>query len=993
MPIDGMAATAGWSEYRPVSAMFVDLEGSVELIGQLGPEAYNTALRAFHNLITVHVRMFNGEVVQYLGDGVMCLFHRGRGELSRAAAAIAAGIRIVEAMQRPGTPFPTNVRIGVASGMALFSDGSSAAGVRAVGSCINLAARLQAAADPGCVLVCGESKRAADELFLFDALPEQPVKGFAEAMTFWQARAAQTRDARTDGLDTGPVAAPLIGRDPQLDELEAALAETLAGRGQTVAIMGKAGFGKTRLLQEFVRRAQMRDCARLVLNCSRDEQGGDYHPVKSYLHWIAGVAVEDDDVKRAAKLHQMFSAVWGLQPRAIDDLLVLLDAHSDRNAQLSGDPVVLRKWLCDELTSRLLEMQGVYPALLIVVEDAHWLDPSSAEFLAGLQAMLKNRPILLVYTQRTGGPDEGPALPADRALRLKPLSDEQSQELIHNLLGAQSDDGRMVAWIQDKSRGVPLYVSAFADYALRQGKADFGAPDLPLDLLDLLEQSLGRLPDRTRRFAQAAAVMGPNFQPRLIAALLDENDRQADEHVAWMVQEKLAGERAGIAGLSFAHDLIREAIYGNLGAELRKRLHADLARTMQLQWPEAPAHFLALHHERAGQPAQAVQHLMAATLASVRVGALHEARDHLGRAFGLLGAMPANHERRQQELALYSLEGPLQMILGGPGNKAFGDAQRRSMDLMRDLGLTQDRAHLFYNSGLHEWACCRLDAAETASRTVLALPNEGEGAQLAGHTLAGLVAWHKGNLAKARHHMGRTIAIYRSNEHAALFPKYLKDFGVFSLFYSSLTASVAGDFDAARGFATRAHELGTVLGIAHPKCFSLLAQFLSAMFRGDPAATTEYARQAETLARTHRFPEFVAMAVFAQGWAQTRDPASRATGVNRMIEGLEGWRQTNFISWQSLFEAMVIQELVGIGRLDTAATYLPGLKARLAASGEAQFLAPALVAEAQFLAAKGQNDDALACLDRAADHARQMQAQLWADQVEQARARIGGAAA
>ncbi|WP_289896824.1 AAA family ATPase [Paracoccus sp. TOH] len=974
---------ADWSEYRPVSAMFVDLVGSAELIGTLGPERYNAALRAFHNLVTAHVRLFGGEVVQYLGDGVMCLFHRGHEEMARAAAAIAAGLRIAGAIQRPGSAFPANVRIGIASGLALFSDGASAAGVRAVGNCINLAARLQAVAPPGSVLVCAESRRGAQGLFAFRALPDQPLKGFAEAVSCWEA--GELRGERA----ANPARPGLVGRVAESAALESALAEAMAGRGQTVAVMGEAGFGKTRLLEEFAHSPLAQACQRLVLNGRRDERGGDFHPIKAHLLWVAGVVLDDDEHRREAKLRQMFSAVWGLQGTAIDDLLVLLDAHSDADRQLSADPVLLRRWLCDQLTSRILDLQGVSPALIVVVEDAHWLDPSSVEFLAGFQAVLRDRPVLMLFSQRTAGPEDQPVLAADLALRLQPLSRAQSQDLIRNLLSARADDLDMVRWVQDKARGVPLYLTAFADYALRKEKADFGAPDLPLDLLDVIEESLGRLPERTRRFAQAAAVMGPHFEPTIIAALLGESGDGIRRHVDRLVAEKLAAERAGILGMAFAHDLVREAIYGNLGTDLRRRLHADLAAVIETRWPEVPAHFLALHFENGGQPARALRYLVNATLASVRVGALQEARDHLGRAFALLPHLTDNHERRQQELALYSLEGPLQMILGGPGNAAFGDAQRRSMDLMRELGLNQDRAHLYYNSGLHDWACCRLDAAQTTARTVLALPNEGEGAQLAGHTLAGLVAWHKGDLGRARHHLARTIALYRPERHAPLFSKYLKDFGVFSLFYSGLTASVAAEFEAAEDFASRALELGRALGIAHARGFSLLAMFLTEMFRGDPETTIAHAKQAEALARTHHFPEFLAMAGFAQGWALTRQPATRTEGIAAMIDGLEGWRRTNFIAWQSLFEAMVIEELVKAGEPARAQAYLPGLKARLAQTGEAQFLAPALIAEAQLLAAQGQPQAARAGLAQAWGQARAMRAHLWLAHAERAGERIG----
>ena len=972
--------------------MFVDLEGSVPLLAELGPEAYNHALRAFHNLVTVHVRMYDGEVAQYLGDGVMCFFHRGRGELGRAAAAIAAGWQIIAALQKPGEEQFNSVRIGIASGLALFNDEETAAGARVVGTCINLAARLQNEADPGTILVCDESKRSAAGHFSFDALPDRGLKGFPGKTTIWRVQAPKARSQQSPFDLPAPRAArlPIVGREADLSRLQRALSETIAGRGQSVAIIGEGGLGKTRLVQEFLRRSSAESCAKLILSCSRDEASRDFHPIKAYLHWIVGVAPGDDDQKRAAKLSKLFSAIWGLAPEEITDLLLLLGAHPDRDARMSGNPVVLRGWLYRQLITRLIEIRGTRPALIVVLEDIHWLDPSSGEFLAELDQQLARERILLVFTQRTVGPDDRPARHADRVLRLTPLSTPQSTEMIRAILGDDLADQGALSWVRDKARGVPLFVSAFADFARRQSGPDFSGTSLPLDLLDLFEQSLSRLPGPTRRFVQAAAVMGSIFEPELIAALLDESPEAMADHIALLAKEQLVGERTNGSGLSFAHDLIREAIYGNLSKDLRRRLHGDLADLMLAQWPEAPSHLLALHYERAQRPGEAITHLLAASLSAVRVGALQAATGYLGTAFDLIGQLGSHEERLHQELILRSTEGPLQMILGGPGSQAFGAAQRRSMELMHELGLKSERAHLLYNSGLHDWARLRLAAARDLSQDILALSGEGEEAQLAGHTLAGLVAWHQGDNAAAGDHLHQAVALYRIEAHAAMFQKYMKDFGVFSLFYAGLTASVRGDFAAAQGFADRAQQTSETLAIPHAMGFGLLAQFMTALMRGDTAAARHYSLLGETLARTHRFPEFQAMSVFTQGWADSRDPATHAQGVARMLDGLAGWQNTGFLAWQSLFESLLIEELVQAGRLTEAQGHLGHLKQRIAQSGELQFLAPALVAEARLLAAHHQTDAARQCLALAMTHARERQALLWLGKAEGAMAGIGG---
>ncbi|NSX54042.1 ATP-binding protein [Parasulfitobacter algicola] len=980
-------ADPGWSEYRPVTVMFVDLESSVELMQTLGPETYSTALRAFHSMITMHVRTFNGEVTQYLGDGAMCFFHRGQGDLDRASTAIAAGFEIVSSMQKTTAPFSTNVRIGIASGRALFNDDDDGSSY-AVGACINLAARLQNIAIPGQILVCDESKNSADHQFRFKPLMDQSLKGFSEDTLIWHAETPQIQrqQDRNGPLTFRTFVDPLVGRKAEIKILENALRNTVSGRGSVVTIAGQAGLGKTRLVQEFLQKPVTEDCARIVLSCSRDGSGRDYHPIKTHLQWIVGVLPSDDDQKKATKLSRLLSAVWGLDQQQIEDLLLLFDAHPDKTARLSENAAVLRNWLCGELTKRLIEARGAKPALIVVLEDAHWMDPSSAGFFLDLCDVLVEKRILLLVTQRTVGAEDHPVLPSDHLITLDPLSDKQSENMIRKVLDAHSSSQETVAWILNKAQGVPLFVSAFADFARKQNVMEFGRQDLPLDLLDLFEQSLIRLPRQTRRFVQTASVMGQTFEPELIAGLLGDSHDDMTEHLKLLVQENLIEERSDSSGLCFPHDLVREAIYSSLSKDLRRRLHGQLADIMKEKWPEAPSHLLALHYERAQRSKDAIVHLIASSLASVRVGALQEAKDYLGKAFELNDLMTLDDARKHQELTLRSIEGPLEMILGGPGNYSFGVAQKRSMELIRELDLKQEISHVLYNCGLHDWARGRFEKAELISSQILAL--QGDGALLSGHTLAGLVAWHRGENADAADHLGQTISLYRPDQHASLFPKYLKDFGVFSLFYAGLTASVLGEHDRARDFADRAQRLGEDLGIAHAMGFGLLAQFLTSLLRDDPTSASHYSLLAEGFAKTHRFPEFEAMAVFVQGWVQTRHSSTHTSGLLRMDEGLKRWQDMDFISWQSFFETLIAEELIKAKKLDDANDVLAGVKARIEQTGETQFSVPSMIAEARLFFANGGHALSKTCLTEAEKYACHQQAPLWIKKVERARQEI-----
>ncbi|SEN26101.1 Adenylate and Guanylate cyclase catalytic domain-containing protein [Paracoccus alcaliphilus] len=984
--------TEAWSEYRPVSALFVDLENSVGQVATLGPEAYDLALQGFHALVDRQVRNYGGEVAQYMGDGVMCLFHSPPARMSRAEAAVAAAQEIVAAMKAPDAPFSNDVRIGIASGLALFSQDGQAAGKRMIGNCINLAARLQAAAHPGEILVCHDTKDGAEARFTFTEVTGRPLKGFSGQTQLWLVAAArpQPHEDLPRLVPAHLTDVPLIGREAELSRLETDLSGTIAGHGRSIAVAGEAGMGKSRLVQEFLHGTQATGCARMIIRCSRDGAGSDYHPIKDYLQRQAGVTPADRSETRAARLERLFGQDWGLTGTQISDLLLLLDAHPDPQAALSDDPIILRGWLSQLIIRRIIQARASQPALIVVIEDAHWLDHSSRDLLADLHAALPDQPILLIFTQRLAGEIATPLLPADQVLRLRPLGEASAVQLILSCLADRQKDAGIVEWVRDKSKGVPLFLSTFADFVRKQDNPDPGQQKLPMDLLDLCEQSLINLPLTTRRFAQAAAVMGSSFDPELVAALMGDSPAQMDSHIQRLAQENLAARRPTGGGMDFAHDLVREAIYGNLSQQLRRRLHGELADLMRKTWPDAPSHLLALHYGQAERNADAIAQLVNASVAAVRVGALREARDHLARAFDLLERLPAGTDRLHQELLLRSVEGPLHMILGGPGNLAFGTAQHRSMKLMEELGITHGRTHVLYNSGLHDWACARLDDAGRISRDILSIPDGGEEALLSGHTLAGLVAWHKGDIATARVQMGHAIALYRADDHAALFPKYLKDFGVFSLFYSALAAAIAGESDVARSFATRAEDLSERLGIAHAKGFGKLARFLTEMFCGDPDAAAHHATRGLELARTHRFPEFEAMAIFTQGWAMTQNPATHAEGLEQMIAGFRHWCDTEFIAWQSLFQAMIVEELVTAGRHPEATRHLHQLKTRLGWTHEAQFQPLALIAEARLLAAEGQSPAARDCARRAVELADKMGMALWLKRARDAQSGIDG---
>ena len=985
---EGEAAGHMPSEHRGISVLFADLVGSTDHIEALGPEAYSDLLRSFHGLCNHAIRKHNGTVAQYQGDGILAYFGYPHGDEDDATRAVDAALDILTALatQAETAGVAAQSRIGLATGSALIYPDSSDFGAQAVGTCINKAARLEAMAEPGTILICDDTRRMIGELFQLRSLGRHPLKGLKGEHEIWRVdrrragittRYAALRGRRTHGL---------IGRDAEMRTLGQHFEAARRGQGRVVVVSADPGVGKSGLVAEFLESDALRSVTSFVLQCSPEQRDTPLYPIRHYLEWISGVGASDDTGARHAKLARLFSTVWGTEG---EDLALLLDLLSPLGAGMEvdrSDSVSLRRQRSLELLCRMIFRTASNRGVMVMVfEDAHWLDPSSAQLLHCVLQTVASHPALVLVTTRREAPYGDGIAGAAGLIALDRLTDEDARTLARKALGEARLSDRHFALLLEKSDGVPLYIEEYGEMLASAGPDGLREAAVPLTIGGLVQGKLDRLDRRARRFAQAGSAIGRTFRAGLVEAI--NSDGEAGGHIAALEEQKIIARHGGASEgleLAFPHALIRDAIYATLARGERLRLHGAIADFYLSQGGrmEVAEHVLAGHLARAARPEEAIERYLGAALQAAGDGAAGEALAHLEAALDSIGALEPGEERDRLELRVRAVQGPTQMVTGGPGNPVFGATQARAMELSDRLGLQGSMVPVIYNTALHAWAIADLDRAMRIGDAIAAIEAGApdDASYMAAHTMRGLVAWHQGKNDLAEASLRATVDRHRPELHRDLYSVFLKEFGVFSLFYLGLTKTVQGDFAAGADAARRAAALGQRMGFPHARGFGMLARFNTAMLRGDVEEAATGSAEARDFALQQGFPEFAAMALFVQGWCRFREGEAVA-GLAEMEAGFEGWAATGFSCWQALFAAILGRDMILAGRPDEAEALVDRYLSQIALSGEAQAGAPLLLARAEALRARNLPDRAATAAAEARQLAEAQGAGLWTQMI------------
>jgi class 3 adenylate cyclase len=662
-------ASHSGAERRQLTVMFVDLVGSTALSARLDPEDMSGVIRAYQECCAEVIRRWDGHVAKYLGDGVLAYFGWPQAHEDAAERAVRAGLELTDAIAKLGTPagYTLAARIGIATGLVMVGEliGEGVAREQAVvGETPNLAARLQALAAPGSVVISQATRRLVGGLFELADLGPRRLKGFAEPLVAFRVKGEGSVEGRFEAFH-GERLTPLVGREQELAILLERWAWAKEGEGQVVLLAGEPGIGKSRLLRAL--RQEMSGEPHLVLShfCSPYHINSALHPTIGQLERAAGFAPGDKPEARRAKLEDLLGQATEQLDEAVPLIGALLGLPADpRYPALNLSPQRQKQRTLEILIDQLAGFARHRPVLELY-EDVHWADPSTRELLDLMVERVRALQVLAVLAYR---PEFSPAWTGRAHVTLLPLNRlgrRQGAAMVQRIAAGKALPAEVLGQIVARTDGVPLFVEELTKTVLESvllaDKGDhyeLSGPLPPLAIPTTLHDSLMARLDRlapVKEIAQTAAVIGREFSHDLLAEVADRAEAELETALDELVAAELV-YRHGLppdATYSFKHALVQEAAYQSLLKSKRQQLHARIAEALEEEFPdvgETGPEVLARHLTEAGQAERAIAYWRAAAQRASERSAHQEAIAHLGKGVELLRELPETQKRNRLEL-------------------------------------------------------------------------------------------------------------------------------------------------------------------------------------------------------------------------------------------------------------------------------------------------------------------------------------------------------
>jgi class 3 adenylate cyclase/tetratricopeptide (TPR) repeat protein len=907
-PVEATPTTAPSAERRQLTVMFCDLVGSTALSARLDPEDLRAVIGAYHRCVASVIERTGGFVAKYMGDGVLAYFGYPRADEHDAERAVRAGLALVEAVAGLDTAAGVRlqVRVGIATGLVVVGDligEGSAQEQSVVGETPNLAARLQALAEPDMVVIAASTRRLVGDLFEHRDLGAVEVKGIAAPVPAWQVLRASVVESRFEAL-RGSVLSPLVGRDEELDLLLHRWARAAAGEGQVVLVSGEPGIGKSRLASALAERLRAEPHLRLRYFCSPYHEDSALYPFIDQLGRAAGFGRDEPPAARLEKLGTLLA----LAVPPDEDVALLADLLS----LPASEPRPLPNLSPQRKKERTLEalirqMEGLarHQPVLMVFEDAHWIDPTSRELLDLMVERLHSLPVLLLVAFRPEFQPPWTGRPHVTMLALSRISGSHGAGLVQSLAGNAALASDVIEEIVERADGVPLFIEELTKAVVEAG-AERGAEALssvpasshavPATLYAPLLARLDRLGSAAKQVAQTGAAIGRNFSWGLLAAVAELPADALADAVDRLVAAGLVFER-GLPPASeylFKHALVQDTAYNTLLRGPRRQLHARIAHVLENRYPEVAQiqpELLAHHLTQGGELGKAVTYWLVSAQKASQRSANAEALRHVDHGLELVAAMPDNADSRRQEIRLLTTRGVVLRIARGYGSDELLSVLERARNLCQRYGDSRQMFQILSGmwaaqAGRGNWLGCRALAQEA-----LAIAQaEGEATMLMeAHRLLGSASVYLAEHAIAECHLKQAIALYDPREHRGHAVLYGYDAGATSNGYLSWPLLLQGKVGEALAASATSIRLATDL--QHAPSLALAygwATFLH-LCTQDTDALSRLAPKLVALCEESGLPHWRALGKIGQGWALART-GEPANGLPLLRSGIEEFR-------------------------------------------------------------------------------------------------------
>jgi class 3 adenylate cyclase/tetratricopeptide (TPR) repeat protein len=930
------------AERRQMTVVFADLVGSTALSTQLDPEDMRGVVRSFHREVAAAVETYGGYVAQHLGDGAVAYFGWPEARENDAERAVRASLAITARVADLAGSLSVSMasRIGVATGRAIVGDvlyNQESIERPVIGETPNLAARLQSIAPENGVVISATTRQMVGGMFELSDLGELQLKGFSRPVHAFRVIGESDDTARFSAL-RGHQLSAFSGRDGERELLLAAWQNARLGRGGCASIVGESGIGKSRLAHQVREAAAADGGTEQTYDCSAYSGASAFYPFIRHLERSAGISREDEALTRWTRLVALVESAGLTAGTALPVLAKLLQIPIPVGTPVPKLESIQEKEIVMTSIITRLRHQAALGPVLFVVEDCHWIDPSSAELVGRLVAEIATLPVLALFCYR---PEFVPAWPRSAdwpVIELGRLTADNCREIVESLAEPATISQAMMQQIIMRADGVPLFVEELAKTLIESALARPPGGDRPDDpvpatLHDSLLARLDRLGD-AKHVAQVAACVGREFGRELLLSVAGLSEEALDRALARLVASSLVLDHGAQHGghYAFRHALVQDAAYESLLRTTRVTYHRQIAVLLERELSESAPEVIAHHYARAGVTEKEIDYWLRSGQRAIRASAYLEAIQHLTNGMQALTRLSALDPLRELAMTIH-LAVPLTLTRGWAAEDV-GKAYRRAHVLVHLLGEPPEAFPTLV--GVFTYYLVRgefaraYDLALTNDRLAVTSGNR-ELIMEAAHD-RGTSALYTGRFDEALPYLQKTVELYDPTSDAHHTLLYNKLPGPTATAHILMILGLRGDQIGARAAAERSLADAESGGHAFSRLWVLTGVCVLHVVFGEIENLARVSSRLIEESQTLGFPNWLAQGLVWAGSAKAADDSD--AGIAMIRQGLAIWTMTGAELMKPFLMTRLVEALLDAGQLDEAEQVYLETAALMSVTGE-----------------------------------------------------------
>ena len=898
------------AERRQMTVMFCDLVDSTKLARRLDPEDFKSVMQAYQRACGTVIVRYAGHVAQYRGDGIEVYFGWPAAHEDAAERAVRAGLEIVEAVKAVESPESLSVRVGISTGIVVISEtghGDPSTPSGAVGDTPHIAARLQALAAPGLVVIAEATSRLISARFDQEALGPQNLKGIVEPISAFLVRQVREDSSRFQVAHASALT-PLVGRRTELALLQQRWRDAKEGEGQVVYVSGVPGIGKSRIVHELEQSIGSDTRFSLRFQCLPHHTQSALFPVIQRFQRLAKLSPEDTAEIRLDKLRTLVSLATDQVDKALPFVAEMISLPAEtRHAPLGLTAVQVKIQTLFVLVELLLGLSERGPVFCLF-EDAQWIDPSTQELLDLLVSKIREARILLIVTHRPENQQRSGVNGNVTALSLSRLRRSDVLEMAQLALRTYAVSIGVVQRVIDESDSIPLFIEELARGVIESGgvservtydqrnvpSASWSVPD---SLRDSLMARLDRAP-QARSVAQIAAVVGREFSYDMLLRVSSLGATELDSTLAHLQQSEIVQQIDGgpPARYVFKHALLRDVAYESLLKSTRREIHARVAAIVEEESPDIAAgqpELLAFHYSLAGDAESAVRYWMLGGQRARSRSANLEAAGQFQQALEFLALLPETPERGRTELEIQLALGLCFIALHGYSADETRGPFERACGLSAQLGEPQKEIQALFGLWGHYWMRAQHDRAIELAETLRARAEllRDPIALVVGHRSIGSTLFTFGDFVRAREHLERAISLAPASGRS-LSLAYAVDPHIAAQLVLAWDLWILGYPGRALDNVQQALEQATQRADPYTIAFAHYVTSAVRLLRGEPQDSLEHADRSLAVSNEHRIGLYALYSRFGRGCALMKIGQGEQ-GLAEVRRGIEDAARSN----------------------------------------------------------------------------------------------------